>query len=180
MKQKNYIIEIKLPENVNVQKQDDILIFSGPLGFTGVNLKKIDPLGSSAILIKQDIRSIFIVTQSKSYQGLLKKKLLNKIEGITRGFLVYLKIIGIGYRASLQKNTLFLKLGYSHDLVYNVPESVKVFLVDPTLLCLFGVDKNQVTQIASNLRSLRKPSAYKGKGIRLINEKINLKTGKRK
>ena len=110
MKQKNYIIEIKLPENVNVQKQDDILIFSGPLGSTGVNLKKIDPLGSSAILIKQDIRSIFIITQSKSYQGLLKKKLLNKIEGITRGFLVYLKIIWYWLSRFITKKYTFLKI----------------------------------------------------------------------
>ena len=102
------------------------------------------------------------------------------MEGISRGFLIYLKIVGIGYRAHLEQNTLFLKLGYSHDIIYNIPSSIKIFLLDPTLLCLFGIDKNQLTQIASNLRKLRKPSVYKGKGIRLLNEKINIKTGKRK
>jgi len=180
MKQKNYIIKLPLPENVSIKKHQNTLIFSGPLGSTGVNLKKIDPLGSSGIFINTDKNFLSIITQSKSYQGLLKKIFLNKIQGITRGFLIYLKIIGIGYRASLQKNTLSLKLGYSHDFVYNIPNSVKIFLLDPTLICLFGIDKNQVTQIASNLRSLRKPSAYKGKGIRLLHEKIHLKTGKRK
>lgn len=180
MKQKTYTLEIQFPENVNIERNQDILVFSGPLGSTGIHLKKVDPLGSSALLIQKDLRSIRIITQSKASQGLLKKLFLNKIQGVTRGFLVYLKIIGIGYRASLQKNTLSLKLGYSHDLLYNLPESIKIFLLDPTLLCLFGIDKNQVTQVASKLRALRKPSAYKGKGIRLLDEKIALKTGKRK
>ena len=69
---------------------------------------------------------------------------------------------------------------YSHDIIYNIPESIKIFLLEPTLLCLFGIDKNQLTQIASKLRSFRKPSVYKGKGIRRLDEKIIMKTGKRK
>ena len=180
MKQKNYITEIQIPENVFVSKQQDTLVFSGPLGSTAINLKKIDPFGSTGISLNQNATCISLITDSKSYQGLLKKIFLNKIQGVTRGFLLYLKIVGIGYRASLQNNTLLLKLGYSHDLMYNIPPSIKIFLIDSTLLCLFGIDKNQVTQIASNLRKLRKPSVYKGKGIRLLNEKIQIKTGKRK
>jgi len=179
-KQKNYIFEINIPENISVKKSESILLFSGPLGSTGINLKKIDPLGSNAIFVDQKSSSIKILTSSKSYHGLIKKLILNKIQGITRGFLIYLKIVGIGYRAHLDKNTLFLKLGYSHDIIYNIPSSIKIFLLDPTILCLFGIDKNQVTQIASKLRSLRKPSVYKGKGIRILDEKIYMKTGKRK
>ena len=75
---------------------------------------------------------------------------------------------------------MFLKLGYSHDIIYKIPSSIKLFLLDPTLICFFSVDKNQVTQIAAKIRNLRRPSAYKGKGIRLINEKILLKQGKKK
>ena len=180
LKQKNYIIEIKIPENINVSKQNNTLFFSGPLGSTAINLEKIDPLGSSAILIDKKNLSVKILTSSKPYSGLIKKIILNKIQGVTRGFLLYLKIVGIGYRAHLEKDTLFFKLGYSHDIVYNIPASIKIFLLEPTFLCLFGIDKNQLTQIASKLRSLRKPSVYKGKGIRHLNEKISLKTGKRK
>ena len=106
--------------------------------------------------------------------------MLNKIQGVSRGFLLYLKIIGIGYRVLLQNNKLIFKLGYSHDIIYKLPSSIKVFLMDPTLFCLFGIDKNQITQIAAKLRGLRKPSVYKGKGIRLLNETIALKIGKRK
>jgi len=180
MKHKNYTLKIPFPENVEIKKYKDILIFHGPLGSTGLNLQKIDPLGLSAFSLHIDEKYLCMMTQSKAFQGLFKKLILNKIQGITRGFLVYLKIVGIGYRASLQKNTLFLKVGYSHDLLYNIPKSLKIFLVDPTLLCLFGIDKNQVTQVARKLRDLRKPSPYKGKGIRLLNEILQSKTGKRK
>lgn len=180
LKQKHYTIEIKIPENIKVYKRNNILFFSGPLGSTGIHLEKIDPLGSSALFINQENSCLKILTESKSYSGLIKKIILNKIQGVTRGFLIYLKIVGIGYRAYLDQESLFFKLGYSHDIVYNIPASIKIFLLDPTLLCLFGIDKNQLTQIASKLRNLRKPSVYKGKGIRLLNQKINTKTGKRK
>lgn len=125
-------------------------------------------------------KKLELLSPAKSFFGLLKKLLENKMRGVTRGFLIYLKIIGIGYRASLQNDTLLLKLGYSHDVTYKIPSSIKLFLIEPTVICVFGVDKNQVTQIASKIRSLRKPSAYKGKGIRLINEKVLLKQGKKK
>jgi large subunit ribosomal protein L6 len=176
----HHTFEIKIPNNVTITKEKNILFFSGPLGSTSINLQKIDPLGSTAIHLDTENFSLKILSSSKSYSGLIKKLILNKIQGIVHGFLIYLKIIGIGYRAQLEKNTLFLKLGYSHDIIYNIPSSIKIFLIDPTVICLFGVDKNQLTQIASKLRSLRKPSAYKGKGIRFIDEKIKIKAGKRK
>ena len=69
---------------------------------------------------------------------------------------------------------------FRSDIVYKIPSSIRVFLLDPTLLCLFGIDKNQITQIAAQIRNLRRPTVYKGKGIRLLNEKILLKAGKRK
>lgn len=178
--QKYYYNEIKIPQNISITRKKDLLFFSGPLGQTVINLKKIDPQGSAALLINNELSKLKIVTNSKSYYGLLNRLILNKIQGLNRGFLVYLKIVGIGYRASLQENTLFLKLGYSHDILYKIPSSIKVFLLDPTIICLFGIDKNQVTQIASKLRNFRRPSVYKGKGIRLLNENIFLKLGKRK
>lgn len=171
---------LKIPENVTIEKNHEFLIFSGPLGKTKLNLKKIDVFGSAAVFISQEKKTLEILTLSKSFNGLLKTLVLNKIQGVSRGFLLYLKIIGIGYRVLLQNNKLIFKLGYSHDIIYKLPSSIKVFLMDPTLFCLFGIDKNQITQIAAKLRGLRKPSVYKGKGIRLLNETIALKIGKRK
>jgi large subunit ribosomal protein L6 len=178
--QKYYQTTIKIPENVTVYKKDHHLFFSSPLGQTILNLKKIDPKGTAAFMIDPELKRINIISHSKSYHGLLKSLIKNKIQGISRGFLIYLKIVGIGYRASLENNSLFLKLGYSHDILYKVPVSVKAFMIDPTLICLFGIDKSQVSQVAAKLRDLRKPSVYKGKGIRILNENILLKSGKRK
>ncbi len=188
---KHYSSIINIPLSVDIKKIDNILYFQGPLGRTTLNLKKIDPKGLAAVIISPKDNILKIITISKSFYGLLKSIIQNKLQGISRGFLIYLKIVGIGYRASLISTTsgtstttctqtLFLKLGYSHDIVYKIPPSIRVFLLDPTLICLFGVDKNQITQIASQIRKLRRPTVYKGKGIRLLNEKILLKAGKRK
>nr|QGT76956.1 ribosomal protein L6 [Micractinium pusillum] len=180
MKSPFYHHSFHLSENVTIEKKENLLKFSGPLGSTYLNLHKIDPHGLGGISLNMEKRQLDLLSPSKSFFGLFKKLVENKIRGITRGFLVYLKILGIGYRASLQNDTLLLKLGYSHDIMYKVPSSIKLFLLEPTVICLFGLDKNQVTQIATKIRNLRPPSVYKGKGIRLINEKVFLKQGKKK
>jgi large subunit ribosomal protein L6 len=180
MKSKFYYHLFQIPDAVTIEKKNHLLKFSGPLGNTYLNLKKIDPNGLGGISFNHDKKQLELLSSSKSFFGLFYKLIENKIRGVTRGFLVYLKILGIGYRASLINDNLLLKLGYSHDIIYRIPPSIKLFLVDPTVICLFGLDKNQITQIASKIRSLRPPSVYKGKGIRLINEKILLKQGKKK
>jgi len=180
MKSSFYHHSFQIPEKVTIEKKGHLLKFSGPLGSTYLNLNKIDPTGLGGISLNLEKKQLELLSPSKSFFGLFQKLIENKIKGITRGFLIYLKIIGIGYRASLQNDNLLLKLGYSHDIIYKIPSSIKLFLVEPTVICLFGIDKNQVTQIATKIRNLRKPSVYKGKGIRLINEKILLKQGKKK
>lgn len=180
MKSQVYRQLFQIPDTVTIEKNDYLLKFSGPLGYTYLNLSKIDPNGLGAISLNSEKKQLELVSPSKSFFGLFNKLIENKIIGVTRGFLVYLKILGIGYRASLNNENLFLKLGYSHDIMYKIPSSIKLFLLDPTVICIFGIDKNQITQIAAKIRNLRRPSAYKGKGIRLINEKILLKQGKKK
>jgi large subunit ribosomal protein L6 len=180
MKSPFYEHSFQLPDMVICEKQGHFLKFSGPLGHTYLNLNKIDPKGLGGISLDLEKKQLQIISPSKSFFGLFKRILENKIRGVTRGFLIYLKIVGIGYRASLTSDSLLLKVGFSHDIIYKIPSSIKLFLLDPTVICLFGLDKNQVTQIAAKIRNLRKPSVYKGKGIRLINEKILLKQGKKK
>jgi large subunit ribosomal protein L6 len=175
-----YSKSIQLPDTVLLEKKCHILKFSGPLGSNYLNLQKIDPQGLGGIQYHKEKQQLELLSASKSEFGLFKKLLLNKIQGVLRGYLVYLKIVGIGYRATLSDNKLFLKLGYSHDIIYTVPSSVQIFLPDPTTICVFGLDKNQTSQIAAKIRDLRGPSPYKGKGIRLVNEKILLKQGKKK
>ena len=171
---------VQVPDMVIIEKKNHLLKFSGPLGHTYLNLNKIDPQGLGAIYFDEKKKQLEFLSPSKSFFGLFKKLIENKIIGVTRGFLVYLKIQGIGYRASLNNDNLLLKLGYSHDIIYKIPTSIKLFLIDPTIICLFGIDKNQITQIAAKIRNLRQPSPYKGKGIRLTNERILVKQGKKK
>lgn len=180
MKSQFYHYSFQIPESIILEKKDHLLKFSGPLGGVSLNLVKIDPKGLGGISFNPEKRRLELVSPSKSFFGLCKKLIETKIKGVTHGFLIYLKIHGIGYRATLNESTLLLKLGYSHDILYKVPSSIKIFLLDPTVICLFGIDKNQVTQIAAKIRQLRRPSVYKGKGIRFINEDILLKQGKKK
>lgn len=237
---KNYQLKINVPDTVNIEKKKETLFISGPLGFTELNLKKLDSSGIGAIklqevsfllnstaektkflknlqknnrwskpeqtinenedfiaaatkvplvpkpnenYLKSPKKLIFFSTNSKSFFGCVSSIIQNKIYGVTRGFLIYIRIIGVGYRAQLQgieNQILYLKVGFSHDIKFEVPKAVRAFLLEPTLICLYGIDKNQLTQIASKIKKIKIPSVYKGKGIRLVNEKIILKTGKKR
>lgn len=193
---KNYEIKINLPENVKIEKKKETLFISGPLGFTELNLKKLDPDGIGAISLEKnkDTKSLttlvptkkqklLFCTNSKAFFGCVSSLIQNKIHGVTRGFLVYIRIIGVGYRAQLQeldKQNLYLKLGFSHDIKFELPTCIRAFLLEPTLICIYGIDKNKVTQTASKIKQIKVPSVYKGKGIRLAHETIDLKAGKRR
>jgi large subunit ribosomal protein L6 len=177
---KNFKKQIKIPVNVKIKKQTNILFFYGPLGLNMIDLKKLDPKGLGAIVFNNKKHSFLICSYSKSFLGCIYSLIKNKIQGVTGGFLIYLKIVGIGYRAQLENHTLVFKLGFSHDLRYELPCSVRVFLIEPTLLCFYGIDKNQITQTVAKIRLLKPPSAYKGKGLRLDQELVNLKVAKKK
>lgn len=177
---KKIFSQISIPDGVKIEKKEYYLVFSGVLGFTKLDLTKIDPTGLGTIKIEEDY--IFIFSQSKPFFYSLKSLLINKIRGVTVGFLISLRIVGVGYRAFLDGNqkVLHFKLGYSHNLKYQVPEGLRAFLLEPTQICLFGIDKNQVSQVASIIRSFKPPERYKGKGIRFTTEKVSLSQGKRK
>lgn len=182
---KNFQKKFKIPSNVEIKKIGDVLLFFGPLGCSTINMKKLDPKGVGAIAYNK--QAFIISSYSKSFLGSICSHVINQIHGVTRGFLVYLRIVGVGYRAQLENQytscicqSLHLKLGFSHDLQFTLPPSVRAFLLEPTLIGFYGIDKNQVTQTAAKIRQLRTPSVYKGKGIRFINEVVTLKLGKRK
>jgi ribosomal protein L6P/L9E len=238
---KNYQLKINVPDTVNIEKNKETLFISGPLGFTELNLKKLDSSGIGAIKLEEALiinenknfilqakpveknkiylkscphcptghgkdtgsdfslaenevfrgkdntvrtkKLLFFSTNSKSFFGCVSSIIQNKIYGVTRGFLIYMRIIGVGYRAQLQgaeNQMLYLKVGFSHDIKFEVPKAVRVFLLEPTLICLYGIDKNQVTQTASKIKKIKIPSVYKGKGIRLVSDKIILKAGKKR
>ena len=122
---------------------------------------------------KDDTRS------SNAMQGLARSLINNMVIGVTQGFKKELAIVGVGYKAQAQGSKVTLTLGYSHPIVYAVPEGVKVTIDGTgTKIAVEGADKQMVGEVAATLRRFRKPEPYKGKGIRYVDEQITLKEGK--
>lgn len=117
---------------------------------------------------------------SRAMWGTTRSILNNYVKGVSDGFKVELEIIGVGFKSAVDKKYLTLALGFSHDIKLKIPSGVSVKCLSPTLIELFGVDKQKVGQYASIIRRLRKPEPYKGKGVRYKNEFVRRKEGKKK
>jgi large subunit ribosomal protein L6 len=104
----------------------------------------------------------------------------NMVEGVTKGYSKKLEIKGVGYRANLQGSTLVMTLGFSHEIRYNVPKGIKIVMDGQTAMEISGIDKQQVGQVAANIRGYKPPEPYKGKGIRYVDEFVVRKEGKKK
>ena len=117
---------------------------------------------------------------SRALQGLTRSLIANMVIGVTRGFEKKLEIVGVGFRADLQGDVLKLALGFSHPVLYPLPKGIKVEIEKQTLLTVKGIDKQQVGIVAAQLRSIKPPEPYKGKGIRYVGERIRKKVGKTK
>ena len=118
--------------------------------------------------------------RSKALQGLTRSLIANMVNGVTQGFEKRLEIVGIGFRADLQNKALKLSLGFSHPILYPIPEGIRVEIEKQTQITVKGTDKQQVGIVAAKLRSIKPPEPYKGKGIRYIGERIRKKVGKTK
>jgi large subunit ribosomal protein L6 len=118
--------------------------------------------------------------QDQASWGLARALVNNLVTGVTKGFERKLEINGVGYRAAVQGKNLNLSLGYSHDVVYQVPEGVAVATPKPTEIVITGIDRQKVGQVAAEIRGYRPPEPYKGKGVKYAEEKIFRKEGKKK
>ena len=118
--------------------------------------------------------------RSRSFWGMQRSVIQNLVTGVTEGFTKTLQITGVGYRANLQGKNLKLQLGYSHDVDFAVPEGITIATPDQTTVHISGIDKQQVGQVAAEIRRWRKPEPYKGKGIKYDGEFIFRKEGKKK
>lgn len=118
----------------------------------------------------------------RALHGLYRALVANMVKGVTEGFTKKLELVGVGYKASNQGNLLDLSLGYSHNIIFEVPKELKVATAqekgENPKITLEGIDKQLLGQVAAKLRSLRKPEPYKGKGVRYIGEQIRRKAGK--
>jgi large subunit ribosomal protein L6 len=118
--------------------------------------------------------------RARSFWGMQRTMVQNLITGVTEGYTKQLQITGVGYRANVQGKNLKLQLGYSHDVDFAIPEGITIATPDQTTVNISGIDKQQVGQVAAEIRRWRKPEPYKGKGIKYAGEFIFRKEGKKK
>ncbi|MDT5337273.1 MAG: large subunit ribosomal protein [Mycobacterium sp.] len=116
--------------------------------------------------------------RSRSLHGLSRTLVANLVTGVTEGYTTKMEIFGVGYRVALKGKTLEFALGYSHPVIIEAPEGITFAVETPTKFSITGIDKQQVGQISANIRRLRRPDPYKGKGVRYEGEQIRRKVGK--
>jgi len=157
--------------------------------FKNYILKVNGPKGELSLDIRPEIKieiaddNVKVQKASKSkesniYQGLFRSLIANMIEGVTNGYIKELEIHGMGYRGAQKGTGIELSLGFSHKVNFEPPETVTVTMKNETSIVIEGIDKQQVGQIAAEIRSLKKPEPYKGKGIRYKGEQVKRKAGK--
>lgn len=168
---------IEIPENVTVEIKADILTVKGPKGELQWNHPrgiKVTANGGKLLIERSgDLKA------DKALHGLTRSIVSNMVAGVSLGYQKVLEVVGIGYRAQVAGNKLVLSLGYSSPVEYLLPEGVTATVDQKqTQITLVGIDKQKIGHVAACIRALRPPSAYKGKGIRLKNEKLRMKVGK--
>jgi large subunit ribosomal protein L6 len=169
---------IDLPEKVIVTVKNSTIVAKGPQGeLTWILPQLIDvQIKNNQIIVERKSET----RQAKSLHGLSRSLISNMVRGVTQGFTKVLEIHGTGYRAKLEGNKVVFTLGYSHPISYALPEGVKADVdKKQTKITLTSIDKQLIGQVAANMRSLRPPDSYKGKGVRYENERLRLKEGKK-
>lgn len=167
---------ILIPSTVKILLQDKVIYFKGPHGTTSLNL-----LDNIFIYKKnQLIHIIYSNTKNKDLISLLIKLISNKIYGVSKGFFSQLECNGLGYKAKIEnRNTLVLKLGFSHKLKIKIPNNIKIFCSKSNKIIFFSVEKDKLFEFIIKVKNLKKPDSYKGKGLIFKNENLKLKEGKK-
>jgi large subunit ribosomal protein L6 len=157
----------------------------------GQTVKMKGPKGQLQFVVHDDVEVKFdkgVVTVSpraetnraRAMYGTARAQIANLVAGVTKGFEKKLEITGVGYRAAMQGKNLQLALGYSHDVVYSIPDGISIVVPKPTEITITGNDQQRVGQVAAEIRAYRPPEPYKGKGVKYADEFIFRKEGKKK
>jgi len=168
---------ISIPQGVKVQVEAGLVRAEGPKG----RLSQAMPVGLNARIEKNEviIGRLGDDRRMRALHGLTRSLVANMVTGVKDGFERRLDIVGIGYRAQLQGRTIQLALGYSHPVMFSLPDGVTAEIDKQTAITLRGSDKALLGETAAKLRSLRKPNPYKGKGIKYAEEVVRRKVGKK-
>jgi len=169
---------IVIPKDVKISLDGTKVEVTGPKGRLSQSLPPRIALSvdKDKVLIRRESDD----RPSKALHGLTRSLVANMVTGVTKGFERKLEIIGIGFRADVEKNALKISVGFSHPVLYPIPEGIRVEVEKQTLITVRGTDKQQVGTVAAKLRSIKPPEPYKGKGIRYLGEHIRKKVGKTK
>ena len=167
---------VPVAAGVKVTVNGKEVVTEGKLGKMSVTL----PEAISAAVEGNEVKVSRVSDEgnNKALHGLFRSLIKNNIIGVSEGYKKELQIVGVGYKAVLAGNKLTLSLGYSHDIVYPVPEGIKVQVTDGTKLQITGIDKQLVGEVAASIRKFKKPEPYKGKGVRYSDEHVVIKPGK--
>jgi large subunit ribosomal protein L6 len=169
---------LPLPQGVTASVDGRTVTAKGPKG-------ELKFVVNDEVLIKMEEGQISVSPKddskdARSKWGMSRTQIENILQGVSKGFERRLEITGVGYRAALQGKNLQLALGFSHDVVYQTPEGITIQVPKPTEIVVSGIDKQQVGQVAAEIREYRPPEPYKGKGVRYADERIVRKEGKKK
>jgi large subunit ribosomal protein L6 len=169
---------VPVPKGVTASVDGQKVAVKGPKG-------ELSFVATDNITISMEDGAIAVMPRdeskaARSAWGMSRTMVANLFEGVTKGFERKLEINGVGYRAAVQGSNLQLNLGYSHDVAYPIPTGITITTPKPTEILIVGSNRQQVGQVAAEIREFRKPEPYKGKGIKYAEEKIHRKEGKKK
>ena len=173
-------VGISIPDKVKVVLVGDMINIEGPLGKKTINIDldifELNINDGKEVSIKPKINN----QNNKRLWGMNRSLINNAIIGASKGYEKILELSGVGYRAALKGNVLNLQLGFSHDINFNIPEGVKIQVEKQNILKITGTDKQQVGMVSSEIKSIRPPEPYKGKGIKEQGQYVLRKEGKKK
>jgi large subunit ribosomal protein L6 len=167
-----------VPSGVTANVRGQTVTAKGPKG-------ELKFVVNDEVLVKMENGQIAVEPRdesktARSKWGMSRTQIVNILNGVKEGFEKKLEINGVGYRASMQGKNLQLALGFSHDVVYETPKGISIAVPKPTEIVVTGIDKQQVGQVAAEIRKYRGPEPYKGKGVKYADERIVRKEGKKK
>ncbi|MFA6618455.1 MAG: 50S ribosomal protein L6 [Candidatus Neomarinimicrobiota bacterium] len=167
---------IEIPAGVTVDIKDNVVVVKGPKG-------ELTQSFTDGVTVKIDENQVIVEClsdekKSRALHGLTRALIANMVEGVLNAYEIALQIVGVGFHGEVRSNKcLLLNLGYSHQILLDAPDGIE-FSVQRDIIKVTGIDKQLVGEVAAQIRKLRKPEPYKGKGIRYVGEQIQRKTGK--
>ncbi len=168
---------LTIPENVNVELNNNVVTVKGPLGELSLNLVK-----NIEVIIEDKTIMVKTLAEDKfthAMHGTTNANIRNMLIGVSEGYKKALEIVGVGYKFNPQGEKLTITAGYSHPVVMEIPKGITVKAISNTEIELSGIDKELIGEFAANIRKVRKPEPYKGKGIKYKGEQIRRKEGKK-